>query len=93
MDEGEIALKIRVTGRVQRVGFRAWTRAEADRLGLRGWVRNEADGSVALVAAGPRPMVERLVEALARGPRAAVVDEVAQEPAQPPAEPGFSIRR
>jgi acylphosphatase len=91
--EGEVARRIRVAGRVQRVGFRAWTQAEARRLGLRGWVRNEADGAVAVLAAGPRAEVEQLVEALGRGPRLARVASVTQEPAPLPQEPGFDIRR
>ncbi|HRO12854.1 MAG TPA: acylphosphatase, partial [Amaricoccus sp.] len=50
----EIALRVRVTGRVQGVWYRGWTEDEATRRGLRGWVRNEPDGSVAAVLAGPR---------------------------------------
>ena len=39
-------MRVRVTGRVQGVWFRGWTKDEATRRGLRGWVDNEADGSV-----------------------------------------------
>ena len=42
----------RVTGRVQGVGFRWWTRSLATRLGLSGSVRNLSDGSVAVHARG-----------------------------------------
>jgi hypothetical protein len=50
------AVLVSVTGRVQGVSYRAWTRDEARRLGLGGWVCNESDGSVrALVVGPPRP--------------------------------------
>ncbi len=69
-------LTARVHGRVQGVGYRhfVWTRAR--RLGLTGRVRNERDGSVAVVAEGPRPALERLLEALREGPPAARVERV-----------------
>ncbi|WP_297977688.1 acylphosphatase, partial [uncultured Amaricoccus sp.] len=66
----EIALRVRVTGRVQGVWYRGWTEDEATRRGLRGWVRNEPDGSVAAVLAGPREAVAAMVAAMRRGPPA-----------------------
>ena len=44
--------RIRVSGRVQGVGFRYAASTEARRLGLKGWVRNEADGSVLCLIQG-----------------------------------------
>ena len=66
----------RITGRVQGVGFRHFTRQTARRLDLSGWVRNEPDGSVRLEAEGPHDAVEQLLEAVHEGPPAARVDEV-----------------
>ncbi|NBC01783.1 MAG: acylphosphatase [Bacteroidetes bacterium] len=66
----------RVTGRVQGVGFRHFTRQTARRLDLSGWVRNEPDGSVRLEAEGPPDAVEQLMKAVHAGPPAARVDEV-----------------
>ena len=43
-------VRVRVTGTVQGVGFRYYTRREAAGLGLDGYVRNTADGSVEAVA-------------------------------------------
>jgi acylphosphatase len=85
------ALAVRVTGRVQGVSFRFWTRREAEALGLSGWVRNEADGSVSALIAGPRAAVERMVRALHVGPRAAAVQAVETTEAEPPERPGFRI--
>ncbi|KAJ6222011.1 hypothetical protein RDWZM_000556 [Blomia tropicalis] len=41
-----LSTEFKVSGRVQGVFFRKYTKGEADRLGLVGWVRNEQDGSV-----------------------------------------------
>lgn len=62
-----------VTGRVQGVGFRAWTVRRARRLDLRGTVRNRADGSVEIEVEGPDGAVTRFRELLGRGPELAVV--------------------
>lgn len=69
-------LEAQITGRVQGVGFRHFTRTNALDLNLTGWVRNEPDGSVTVVAEGPRARLEELLEALEDGPRTAVVDGI-----------------
>jgi acylphosphatase len=65
-----------IRGRVQRVGYRAWTEQMALERGVEGWVRNRADGSVEAVFAGPAAAVEAMVEACRRGPRGARVDQI-----------------
>ncbi|MGH9363190.1 MAG: acylphosphatase [Thermoanaerobaculia bacterium] len=65
-----------VTGLVQGVSFRACARAEAEKLGVSGWVKNRSDGSVEVLAEGPRAAVERLLAWCRRGPTFARVDEV-----------------
>ena len=75
------AARLIVTGRVQGVGFRAWTRREARRRGLRGWVRNVSDGSVEVLVIGEAAAVESLVEACHRGPPMARVEGVTRAPA------------
>jgi acylphosphatase len=65
-----------VSGVVQGVNFRNFTRSEAGRLGLTGWVRNRSDGTVEALAEGPRPALERLLAWLQHGPPAARVTEV-----------------
>lgn len=52
-----VRLTARVTGMVQGVGFRYWTARKADELGITGSVRNDDDGSVAVVAEGPQPVI------------------------------------
>jgi acylphosphatase len=65
-----------ITGRVQGVGYRAWTEREADRLRLAGWVRNRRDGSVEAVFKGSEDAVVRMLDGCWRGPRGAKVDNV-----------------
>ena len=57
-----------IRGRVQRVGYRAWTEHVALQRGLEGWVRNRIDGSVEAVFCGPATVVEGMIEACRRGP-------------------------
>lgn len=92
MAETTMALKVRVTGRVQGVAYRAWAQREAEALGVVGWVQNEQDGSVSLLIAGPTSAVDRMLHALWDGPTAAAVTGVHAEPAEPPDGSGFAIR-
>ena len=62
-----------IEGRVQGVWFRDSTRNKAIRLNLTGWVKNRFDGSVELVAEGPREEVEKLIEWCHHGPPTARV--------------------
>jgi len=65
-----------VRGRVQGVGFRYFVIQKALGLGLRGYARNADDGSVEVLAQGPRPALENLLALLRRGPSAADVREI-----------------
>jgi acylphosphatase len=62
-----------IRGRVQMVGFRAFTVEAASRLGVSGWVRNRCDGAVEVLAQGAPGPVEELLACLRRGPAAARV--------------------
>jgi acylphosphatase len=48
----------------------------AELLGLYGWVRNQWDETVEVVAEGERSVLEKLLDALGRGPRGAFVSNV-----------------
>lgn len=81
-----------VSGRVQGVFFRAWTREQAEELGLDGWVRNRPDGTVEVVAHGDAELVERLEGRLHEGPPAArVVGVLRKEVEGPPEAKGFHV--
>ena len=81
----DVRVRALVTGRVQGVFFREFTRSHAVRLGIAGLVRNLVDGmSVEVVAEGPRPRLEELLSRLREGPPGALVQrvEVSWEPAR-----------
>jgi acylphosphatase len=78
---GRKTLRLRMTGRVQGVGFRAFVADEAERRGLVGWVRNRADHSVEAVIAGEDKVVDDMVATCRRGPYGARVDNVTIEDA------------
>ncbi|HMN40646.1 MAG TPA: acylphosphatase [Phycisphaerales bacterium] len=59
-------IRVRYSGRVQGVGFRATCRAIAGRAPVSGWVRNEDDGSVLLEVQGDASAVRRVLHEIAR---------------------------
>jgi acylphosphatase len=69
-------LDVFVRGVVQGVGYRYFALREAMGLGLDGYVSNERDGSVHVVAEGPRAELESYLAILEEGPPAALVEEV-----------------
>ena len=69
-------LQATVYGRVQGVGFRFFTLNAANELGLFGWVRNMPDGSVQLVAEGPKEQLTKFVSRLQIGPHSGHVDDI-----------------
>jgi acylphosphatase len=87
------ARHIRVTGRVQGVFFRGWTRDIARRLGVRGWVRNCDDGSVEAHLEGSQDRLEDLTERMRSGPPGARVDELTCDAVQDQHLQGFEVRR
>ncbi|KQU53696.1 acylphosphatase [Rhodococcus sp. Leaf278] len=56
-----------VHGLVQGVGFRWWTRSRALELGLVGHATNHSDGRVLMIAEGPRPRLDALLDLLRGG--------------------------
>lgn len=89
---GAVTVHVLVSGRVQGVSYRAFTRATAAERSVAGWVRNLADGRVEAMLCGQRDAVEATIARLANGPPAARVDdlECEERPWQPLA--GFEIR-
>ena len=69
-------VRVTIKGRVQGVGYRAWTQMEASARGVSGWVRNRLNGDVEALFAGPPDTVEALCAALSRGPSQSRVTKV-----------------
>lgn len=86
------ALRLSIVGRVQGVGFRAWTVQEALQRHLRGWVRNRRDGSVETLIIGEPDAVAAMAAALRRGPPMADIVDVHQSAAADDGSTGFFER-
>lgn len=93
--EADERVAFRVTGVVQGVGFRQWTRRVAAELGLRGAVANLRDGAVEVHAVGAAHAIARLEERLGEGPLGATVAAVQKLSASslPIPDDGFVIAR
>lgn len=86
-------LHVRITGRVQGVGFRYATLKQARALKLTGWVRNDTGGSVECLFEGPTDLLEKMLAWCHLGPALADVRAVESqwdETASP--HPGFDLR-
>lgn len=65
-----------ISGRVQGVYFREYTRREAERLGVKGWVRNLPDGRVEAVFEGPDDVLDKIISWCHQGSPGASVTKV-----------------
>jgi acylphosphatase len=83
---------VRIRGHVQGVFFRSEARERAESLRVGGWIRNCPDGSVEAVFEGDDDRVDSLVRWCGRGPRGAVVEDVAVEWEEPSGERAFVVR-
>ncbi|ACY19040.1 acylphosphatase [Haliangium ochraceum] len=85
--EADIArMHLRITGRVQGVGYRASTRERARSLELSGWVRNTDDGAVELEAEGAQRALEALLAWCRQGPPGARVIDIERSERVPSGE-------
>ena len=76
-------IRVVVRGVVQGVGFRYFVIRSARESGLRGFVKNLRDGSVEVVAEGPRAKLERFARDVAQGPGHALVRGIELEWSEP----------
>ncbi|MBI2578373.1 MAG: acylphosphatase [Candidatus Aenigmarchaeota archaeon] len=67
---------IYISGRVQGVSFRSFTKQNAELLGLNGFVKNLDDGRVEVIVEGHEDKIEQLVEKIRQGPPRAKIDDV-----------------
>ena len=86
------AIEVVVSGRVQAVGFRAFTRRNAVMLGVRGYVENLSDGRVHAVFEGEDYQVEKLLELVRHGPSMSQVRDVKVKAVEMAGHKAFSVR-
>ena len=77
--QAQFAIHCWVSGRVQGVSYRIYTKKQARALGLTGWVKNLSDGRVEVFICGDEAIVWQMHAWLKQGPPLAVVAEVAHE--------------
>jgi acylphosphatase len=82
---------VTVRGRVQGVGYRAWTADTARSLGLAGHVRNRRDGAVEALLHGPAEVVGAMLARMRDGPPAARVDDLRTEEGAGERPEGFAV--
>ncbi len=86
-------VRVLISGRVQGVWFRAWTKQQATAHGLDGWVRNRHDGDVEALFSGPDEAVDTIIDECGNGPPHARVSAVLTETDTAPQTPGFKVLR
>ncbi len=87
----EHTVRVRITGRVQGVGYRAWVEEEASARGLNGWVRNKRDGIVEALFSGDPAGVSAMLTACREGPPLAIVNNVEVTETKEPAGRSFRV--
>jgi acylphosphatase len=85
--------KIRVSGRVQGVFFRASAKEKADELNVKGFVRNEPGGEVYIEAEAAEGIVYKFIRWCNTGPSRARVDNIDVVPGEVIGFVSFEIRR
>lgn len=75
--------RIVIHGRVQGVGFRAWTELAAVERGIQGWVRNRREGSVEALLIGSPDVVAAMIAVCEMGPPGSRVDRIDQREGTP----------
>jgi len=91
MDE-KLRYEIRVTGRVQGVGFRWSAVKEAQNRNITGYVKNLPDGSVYIEAEGGKEQLNSFIEWCRKGPESSSVESVNADPLAPASYKYFRIK-
>ena len=73
-----IQYEIKITGRVQGVGFRYFAHLKATEIGIKGWVKNSREGGVLIVAQGNENDLNTFIDYLQIGPTRARIDKISK---------------
>ena len=74
--ESILTVNIKITGKVQGVGFRYFVLRQAQELSINGWVSNKPNGDVGALAQGEKADLERFIAKVKQGPSFSRVDDV-----------------
>jgi acylphosphatase len=86
----DVIRHIVIRGRVQGVGYRAWTETAALERGVQGWVRNCRNGTVEALFSGSPEVVEAMIATCSDGPHGSRVDRIDQREGK---RDEFALRR
>lgn len=89
----EVSWKVLLSGDVQGVGFRQWTKALGRELRVDGWVRNRSDGRVETLFRAKPSQMSRFLGELHKGPPGAVVTGVTSSTVETVPHSGFRVRK
>ena len=79
-----IQYEIKITGKVQGVGFRYFAHQKASEIGITGWVKNSRDGGVLIIAQGDETDLNTFIDFLQIGPARARIDNISKYKMQTP---------
>jgi D-alanine-D-alanine ligase-like ATP-grasp enzyme/acylphosphatase len=83
-----------VSGKVQKVGYRAWIKKQAVKSGLHGYIRNQKNGNVVvIVGSDDRDKVKKFKGICGKGPKKAKVGKIEELEWNSPIKIGFEIRK
>ena len=74
--ENILTVNIKITGKVQGVGFRYFVLRQAQKLGINGWVSNKSNGDVEAFAQGEKADLEQFIAKVKEGPSFSRAEDV-----------------
>ncbi len=79
MDEQRCCVHAYISGKVQGVWFRAYTRKQALAANVTGWAKNLRDGRVEVMLAGNEEQISQVMDQIRVGPPLAEVTDILQQ--------------
>lgn len=76
MEKNIFQTRVLISGRVQAVFFRVWTKKQAEKLSIKGWVKNTPDNKVEALFQGPKDKIDKMIELCHSGPPLAKVKDI-----------------
>ena len=68
--------KIVISGEVQGINFRFFTKKKADELGIKGYIKNLENGNVEAIFQGDEDSIKKIINWCKKGPSSAKVDSI-----------------